>query len=127
MEIPDALLKNRDMIGDVAAFASDNPQIAKAAIEFLGSGSCSGGGLESIVAAKRSRSAARVPSSATAPAANASNTMPVTSLLRTPNRTIVSVRARPNSIASPSLHGSAEPGRWQRPSPNFRSCPSPGT
>jgi len=52
--ILDALIKNPDMIGDVAAFASDNPQVAKAAMDFLSSGSGSGGGLESVVSALRS-------------------------------------------------------------------------
>jgi uncharacterized protein YidB (DUF937 family) len=41
MGILDSLMKNPQMLGDVAKFASDNPQIAKAAMSFLSS---SGGG-----------------------------------------------------------------------------------
>jgi uncharacterized protein YidB (DUF937 family) len=41
MGILDSLMKNPQMLGDVAMFASDNPQIAKAAMSFLSS---SGGG-----------------------------------------------------------------------------------
>lgn len=49
MGMLDALLKNPDMIGDVAKFAMDNPEIAKAAMSFLSSGNGSGGGLGDIV------------------------------------------------------------------------------
>lgn len=50
MGMLDALLKNPELIGDVAKFASDNPQIAKAAMNLLGSGDgASGGGLGSIL------------------------------------------------------------------------------
>lgn len=49
MGILDALLKNPQMIGDVAKFASENPQIAKAAMNMFSSSSGSGGGLGDIV------------------------------------------------------------------------------
>ena len=54
MGILDALIKNPQMIGDVAKFASDNPQVAKAALSFLSSGSGSGGGLGRVVGALQS-------------------------------------------------------------------------
>ena len=37
MGILDTLLKNPDMLGDVAKFATENPEIAKAAMEFFSS------------------------------------------------------------------------------------------
>ena len=37
MGMLDALVKNPQMIGDIAKFAQDNPQIAKAALSLLGS------------------------------------------------------------------------------------------
>ena len=49
MGILDSLIKNPKMISNVAQFASENPEIAKAAMGFLGSGSGSGGGLGSIL------------------------------------------------------------------------------
>jgi uncharacterized protein YidB (DUF937 family) len=49
MGILDALLKNPDMIGDVAKFASENPQIAKAAMNMLSSSGGSGGGLTGLL------------------------------------------------------------------------------
>ena len=54
MGILDALLKNPEMIGDVAKFAGENPEIAKAAMSFFSSGSGSGGGLGDIVGALQS-------------------------------------------------------------------------
>lgn len=44
MGILDALLKNPQMIGNVAEFASSNPQLAKAAMSLLSSGDSSVGG-----------------------------------------------------------------------------------
>lgn len=54
MGILDALLKNPEMIGDVAKFAGENPEIAKAAMSFFSSGNGSGGGLGNIVGALQS-------------------------------------------------------------------------
>ena len=54
MGILDALLKNPEMIGDVAKFAGENPEIAKAAMSFFSSGDGSGGGLGNIVGALQS-------------------------------------------------------------------------
>lgn len=54
MGLLDALLKNPEMIGDVASFTAENPQIAKAAMSFFSSGNGSNGGLESIVGALQS-------------------------------------------------------------------------
>ena len=47
MGILDQLLKNPEMIGDVAKFAADNPKIAGAAMNLLGSGG--GGGVQNVV------------------------------------------------------------------------------
>ena len=49
MGILDSLVKNPQMIADVAKFAKDNPQVAKAAMDFLSSQS--GGGLSSVLGA----------------------------------------------------------------------------
>jgi len=49
MGMLDALLKNPEMMGDVAKFAMDNPEIAKSAMKLLSSSSGSGGGLGDIV------------------------------------------------------------------------------
>ncbi len=54
MGMLDALIKNPEMIGDVAKFASDNPEIAKAVMSFFSSGHGSGGGLGDIIAALES-------------------------------------------------------------------------
>ena len=54
MGLLDALLKNPDMIGDVAKFAADNPEITKAAMGFLSSGEGSGGGLGDIIGSLQS-------------------------------------------------------------------------
>jgi uncharacterized protein YidB (DUF937 family) len=57
MGILDTLMKNPQMIGDVAKFAKDNPQLAKAAMSFLSSsgGSNAGsGGLGSVLGALQS-------------------------------------------------------------------------
>ena len=43
MGMLDAFLKNPKMIGDVAKFAKDNPQVAKAAMGLLSSSGGSGG------------------------------------------------------------------------------------
>lgn len=43
MGIFDQILKNPDMIGDIAKFAVDNPQVAGAAMKFLGSTGGQGG------------------------------------------------------------------------------------
>lgn len=48
MGILDALLKNPDMIGDVAKFASENPQIAKATMKMFSSKG-TGGGLGDVL------------------------------------------------------------------------------
>ncbi|HNP34842.1 MAG TPA: YidB family protein [Woeseiaceae bacterium] len=50
----DALLKNPEMLGDVAKFASENPQIAKAAMEMFSSTSGAGGGLGDLVSSLKS-------------------------------------------------------------------------
>jgi len=42
------------MIGDVASFAAENPEIAKAAMSFFSSGDGSGGGLADIVGSLQS-------------------------------------------------------------------------
>lgn len=49
MGILDSLIKNPKMIGSVAQFASENPQLAKAAMGFLSSSSGSSGGLGRIL------------------------------------------------------------------------------
>jgi uncharacterized protein YidB (DUF937 family) len=54
MGMLDALIKNPEMIGDVAGFAADNPQIAEAALKFFSSGNGSGGGLGDVVGALQS-------------------------------------------------------------------------
>ena len=54
MGMLDALLKNPEMIGDVAKLAADNPEIAKAAMSFFSSSNGSGGGLGDIVGALQS-------------------------------------------------------------------------
>lgn len=54
MGMLDALIKNPEMIGDVAKFASDNPDIAKAAMNLFSSSSGPGGGLGDIVGALQS-------------------------------------------------------------------------
>jgi len=54
MGILDALIKNPELIGDVAKFSADNPDIAKAAMSFLSSSEGSGGGLGEIVGALQS-------------------------------------------------------------------------
>jgi uncharacterized protein YidB (DUF937 family) len=55
MGILDALMKNPQMIGDVAKFAKDNPQIAKAAMGLLSSSGGKGGGLGSVLGALQSK------------------------------------------------------------------------
>jgi uncharacterized protein YidB (DUF937 family) len=54
MGMLDALLQNPEMIGDVAKFAADNPEVAKAAMSFFSSNDGSGGGLGDIVGALQS-------------------------------------------------------------------------
>lgn len=54
MGILDALLKNPEMIGDIAKFAGDNPEVAKAAMSFFSSGDGASGGLGNIVGALQS-------------------------------------------------------------------------
>lgn len=54
MGMLDALIKNPEMIGDVAKFASDNPEIAKAAMDLFSSSKGAGGGLGDIVGALQS-------------------------------------------------------------------------
>lgn len=54
MGMLDALLKNPEMIGDVAKFAMDNPEIAKSAMHLLSSGNGSGGGLGEIISSLQS-------------------------------------------------------------------------
>jgi uncharacterized protein YidB (DUF937 family) len=54
MGILDALIKNPELVGNVAKFTADNPEIAKAAMSFLGSSGGSGGGLGEIVGALQS-------------------------------------------------------------------------
>jgi len=65
MGMLDALVKNPQMIGDVAKFAKDNPEIAKAALSMLSSGGDSGasGGLSSVLGALRSKGLGDVVSS----------------------------------------------------------------
>jgi uncharacterized protein YidB (DUF937 family) len=54
MGMLDAFLKNPQMIGDVAKFAKDNPQVAKAAMSFLSSSGSKTGGLGSVLGALQS-------------------------------------------------------------------------
>jgi len=54
MGILDALIKNPELIGNVAEFTADKPEIAKAAMSFLSSSEGSGGGLGEIVGALQS-------------------------------------------------------------------------
>lgn len=54
MGILDALIKNPELIGNVAEFTADNPEIAKAAMSFLSSSEGPGGGLGEIVGALQS-------------------------------------------------------------------------
>jgi uncharacterized protein YidB (DUF937 family) len=49
MGILDALVKNPQMIGDAAKFASENPQIAKAAMQMFSSNSGADGGLGGLL------------------------------------------------------------------------------
>jgi len=65
MGMLDALVKNPQMIGDVAKFAKDNPQIAQAALSMLSSsgGSGSSGGLGSVLGALQSKGLGDVVSS----------------------------------------------------------------
>lgn len=76
MGMLDALLKNPQMIGDVAKFAKDNPQIAKAAMSFLsssgGSAAKGGGGLGSVLGALQSGGLSDVVSSWVGTGANKS-------------------------------------------------------
>jgi uncharacterized protein YidB (DUF937 family) len=53
MGIFDQILNNPELIGDVAKFAGDNPQIASAAMNLLGSGG-NGGGVQSILSSLQS-------------------------------------------------------------------------
>lgn len=54
MGMLDALIDNPELVGDVAKFTADNPEIAKAAMSFFSSSEGSGGGLGNIVAALES-------------------------------------------------------------------------
>lgn len=54
MGLLDALMKNPEMLGDVAKFAADNPEISKAAMSLFSSSEGSGRGLDGIVAALQS-------------------------------------------------------------------------
>ena len=54
MGMLDALIKNPQMIGDVAKLAADNPEVAKAAMSFFSSDNGSGGGLAEIVSSLQS-------------------------------------------------------------------------
>ena len=54
MGMLDALLDNPDMFGDIAKFAVDNPDIAKAAMEMFSSANGSGSGLADIVGSLQS-------------------------------------------------------------------------
>ena len=63
MGMLDALLKNPEMMGDVAKFAMDNPEIAKSAMKLLSTSSGSGGGLSDIVSSLQSGGLADVVSS----------------------------------------------------------------
>ena len=54
MGMLDALLDNTDMLGDVAKIASENPEIAKAALEMFSSANGSGSGLTDIVGSLQS-------------------------------------------------------------------------
>lgn len=49
MGMLDALIKNPKMIGNIAAFASENPQIAKAAMELFSSRAGADGGLDGLL------------------------------------------------------------------------------
>lgn len=49
MGLLDELLKNPEMMGDMAKFAADNPEIAKSVMQLLSSSSGSGGGLGDIL------------------------------------------------------------------------------
>ena len=55
MGMLDALVKNPQMIGAVAKFATENPQIAKAALRMLSSKGSGGGGLGSVLGALQSK------------------------------------------------------------------------
>lgn len=75
MGMLDALLKNPQMIGDVAKFAKDNPELAKAAMSFLSSsGGSSGGsgGLAGVLGALQSGGLSDVVSSWVGTGANKS-------------------------------------------------------
>ena len=63
MGMLDAFLKNPQMIGDVAKFAKDNPQVAKAAMSFLSSSGGKAGGLGSVLGALQSNGLSDVVSS----------------------------------------------------------------
>jgi uncharacterized protein YidB (DUF937 family) len=54
MGMLDALLKNPEMMGDIAKFAMDNPEIAKSAMKMLSSSDGAGGGLGGIVSSLQS-------------------------------------------------------------------------
>ena len=72
MGMLDALIKNPQMIGDVAKFASENPQIAKAALSMLSSKDGGGGGLGSVLGALQSKGLGDVVSSWVGTGANKS-------------------------------------------------------
>jgi uncharacterized protein YidB (DUF937 family) len=63
MGMLDALMNNPEMLGDVAGFAAENPEIAKAAMRFFSAEDGSGGGLAEIVSSLRSGDLADVVSS----------------------------------------------------------------
>ncbi len=54
MGMLDAVLNNPEMLGDIAKFASDNPEVTKAAMEFFSSGNGSGSGLNDLVSSLQS-------------------------------------------------------------------------
>ena len=72
MGMLDALVKNPQMIGDVAKFASENPQIAKAAMSMLGSSESGGAGLGRVLGALQSKGLGDVVSSWVSTGANKS-------------------------------------------------------
>ncbi len=54
MGMLDAVLNNPEMLGDIAKFASENPEVTKAAMEFFSSGNGSGSGLNDLVSSLQS-------------------------------------------------------------------------
>lgn len=54
MGMLDTVLNNPEMLGDIAKFATDNPELAKAAMDLFSSGNGSGAGIADLVSSLQS-------------------------------------------------------------------------